>query len=805
MNELTQNELNTEMTSIGIGRYRNKVEGAQSRSMESETSYGQRLIRGALPNYIKAIDEAKKTWKKVKNKGQWQIDLLEMPSEKIGFLVIRTVLDQLTRNTKMAALCSKVGNVIDYQIRSEFLVRNNPKGEGIVLGALRKRGWTGAKNHVRLSIEHEVEKGLMPEAPSWSRRDVVAGGLNLVEILKSSTGIIEYRFVTDTGRRNPTRYVTASPETLKWIGDFNYHKEMLSPFWLPTVDTPQEWKNIWEGGYKTEDTDLPKLPFIKTTNMDFLRGIEGKLEEPMEACNLVQQTPWKINDEVLATMSWAWKNSVKVGGLPSRDDEVLPDVPEDFYDNKDSNLRWRRMASGIHKRNMGTRSKRLLVAKVLYLAEKLAGNRFFYPSHCDFRGRVYNIPAFLGIQGADTCRGLLKFARPKRIKTDTDYKWLAVQGANTWGYDKVTLNDRVAWADDFAKDAIRIASNPTKELIWTEADDPWQFLSWCFEFAELKNTGKLDSCIPVNMDASNNGLQILSMLTRDEYGMTATNVLPTDTPADIYATVAQQAESILKAQAANGDAIANAWLGFGLNRKTTKRPVMCYSYGLTEYSNRAYISEWYEDQIHGEGRTRPFSDDDKYLAIHVLAKAVWQGIESVLDKPKQCMDWFQECAGILSAEGQPLSWVTPSGFPVHQEYHNFTSKKIKTWISGNATHVRYREEDERLSKVRQRNGVSPNFVHSLDAAALHKTIIKANKEAGIYDFSFIHDSYGTHATGCEELSTTLRDVFISMFSVDLLRDWKHQLEHTTQLSLPEPPTYGSADISQIKNSTYFFS
>ena len=805
MDKLTQAELNTDMTTIGVGRYRNKVESARSRGTESETSYGQRLIRGALPAYIKALNEQKKIWNKIKNKARWQREILEMKSDKIGFIVMRTVLDQLHQQSKLVSLSNKVGNALFYQQKCDWAVRNNVKGEGIILGAKRRSGTVAKRAHIRKSMQHETEKGLMESYDNWTRRDIVACGLNLVELLRTATGVLKYVNVLEQGRRKPTRFVTASDETLEWIDEFNYHKELLSPFWLPTVDTPAEWESIWEGGYRTDESELPKLPFIKTTNMEFMRTLDGKLEEPMEACNLLQQTPWKINDEVLATMDWAWRNSVKVGGLPNRDDEVMPDIPTDFRENEDSNRRWRRMAAGIHKRNLSTRSRRLLISKVLYLAEKLSGNRFFYPTHCDFRGRAYNIPAFLGIQGPDVCRGLLQFARPQRIKTDEDYKWLGVQGANTWGYDKVTLEDRLEWANNFAKDAQRIASNPTKELIWTEADDPWQFLSWCFEWATLHNTGKLDSYLPVNMDATNNGLQILSMLTRDEYGMAATNVLPTDLPADIYAVVAQQAELLLRDEADAGCPIAAAWLGFGLNRKTTKRSVMCYSYGLTEYSNRAYIDDWYSEQIHDGGRTKPFDDDDRYFAISVLAKAVWRGIESVLDRPKQCMDWFQECAGILAADGKPLSWVTPSGFPVHQEYFNYHDQKVVTWISGAATHVKFREDMDKLSKRRQVNGVSPNFVHSLDAAALHKTVIECNKQAGIYDFAFIHDSYGTHATGCGEMSRILREVFLEMFSVDLLRDWKHQLEDNTQLVLPEPPTYGTADISKITNSTYFFS
>ena len=804
MASLSQDELNEEMTTIGVGRYRNKVEGARLRGSESETPYGQRLIRGALPAYTKAIDDAKEQWRKVKNKARWQREVLEMPSERVGFLVMKTVLDQLHLNIKMSSLSNTVGKALFYERKCEWVVRNNKKGEGIILGAKRRRGMLAKEAHVRRSVKHETNKGLMEEYDDWTRRDIIAAGLNLVELLLDTTGIIKYVGIKEIGRVRPTRFVTASDETLNWIEEFNHHKEMLSPFWLPTSDTPVEWKSVWEGGYQTDENDIPKLPFIKTSNMEFLRSIQGKLEEPMEACNLIQQTPWRINRDVLGAMKWAWENSVKVGGLPSREDEIMPDRPEDYHDNEEANLRWRRMAAGVHKRNLSTRSRRLLLSKVVHLADKLIDTRVFYPSHCDFRGRVYNIPALMGIQGPDTCRGLLQFARPSRIKGDDAYKWLAIQGANTWGNDKVTHNERVLWAEEQVKEAVKIAADPTNNRLWTEADEPWQYLAWCFEWAKLHNTGKLDSYLPVNMDASNNGLQILSLLTRDEFGMLATNVLPTDAPADIYKVVAIRAENTLKSQAADGCALSNAWVNFGIDRKTTKRPVMCYSYGLTEYSNRAYIDDWYSEQIHDNARPKPFDDEERYVAINILAKAVWKGIESVLDRPKQCMDWFQECAAALAVEGKPLTWTTPSGFPVHQEYFNYQNQQVKTWINGKATHVMFREDSDKISKTRQKNGASPNFVHSLDASALHKTIIRANKEAGLYDFAFIHDSYGTHATGCEALGKVLRDVFVDMFSVDLLRDWKHQLE-AQGVELPEPPAYGNADITKIRSSTYFFS
>jgi DNA-directed RNA polymerase len=97
-------------------------------------------------------------------------------------------------------------------------------------------------------------------------------------------------------------------------------------------------------------------------------------------------------------------------------------------------------------------------------------------------------------------------------------------------------------------------------------------------------------------------------------------------------------------------------------------------------------------------------------------------------------------------------------------------------------------------------------VHSLDAAALHLSVYNAHKELGIHDFSMIHDSYGTHSNNCADFGKVLRNVFSSMFSVDLLDDLKHQLEHQLpDITLPPIPQYGNLNPDLIKESKYFFS
>ena len=194
------------------------------------------------------------------------------------------------------------------------------------------------------------------------------------------------------------------------------------------------------------------------------------------------------------------------------------------------------------------------------------------------------------------------------------------------------------------------------------------------------------------------------------------------------------------------------------------------------------------------------------MATNYLAGLLWRGIEEVLEKPKECMKWFQACSRLISDKQRPLIWKSPSGFPVVQEYKKMDSQRVTTWVSGEATWIRFNEESDEICKRKQSNGVSPNFVHALDAAALHKTVVRANKEAGIYDFAMIHDSYGTHANRCGDLGKILREVFVDLFSVDLLSDWSTQLSvQHPDISFPPPPEFGTAKITKIHDSTYFFS
>jgi len=806
METLTQSELNEDMTTLGTGRYRAKVESAKSREAELQTPYGQRLMRAGLPALNQAITDWQKGLAKVDNKARFQLDSQDLDPKVLSYISIKVLLDCITQKKSLSSIAIFLGARVEDELRCQFLVANNEaKGKGIILGAVRRKGTAAKVRHIRSSMKHETEKGLMNAWEPWSHRDKLNLGLQMTELVRVSTNLVEYTYILEKRRKRPTRYVNATADTLQWIEEFNENREFIEPFWLPTVELPVSWTNIWDGGYDREHTYLPKVPFIKTNNMDYLRSIEGSLPEPMEATNLIQQTPWTINPVVLKVMEWCWENNVIVDGLPAREQEELPPIPIDFKENKESNTLWRRMAAKVYNNRLSNTSRRLLVSKILYVAKKLEGKRFFYPSHVDFRGRLYNIPAFLSIQGPDISRGLLQFHRGEKIRDEKDARWLAIQGANTYGNDKVTLEKRVQWAEDYAETAIAIHESPTTNLQWMDADEPFQFLAWCNEWGQYKKTGKLVSYLPVNLDGTNNGLQILSMLMRDEYGAKATNVLAEDEPQDIYRIVSDLVLEKLEADKENNHPYAERWIQFGIDRKLAKRPTMVWPYGGTFYSCRDYVDEWYQDTLRKTRCANPFTEDERYKVTGYLSKLTWSSINEVLEKPKDCMNWLQSCAKALAEHGEPVSWTSPSGFPVLQSYKKTTAQNVRTNINGSGTYIKWYKDSDDISPRRQKQGISPNYVHSMDAACLAKTVVECNK-LGIYDFAMIHDSYGTHAANCDTLSRILREQYYSVFKVDqleaLLKDLKERYPH---IEFPDTPEYGNADLSEVLRSQYFFS
>ena len=196
-------------------------------------------------------------------------------------------------------------------------------------------------------------------------------------------------------------------------------------------------------------------------------------------------------------------------------------------------------------------------------------------------------------------------------------------------------------------------------------------------------------------------------------------------------------------------------------------------------------------------------------AAKYLAKHVFNGINEVVVGAKEVMDWLKTIAQIHGKERLGISWVTPIGFPVLQAYAKTKGMRVKTHFGGLRTRLTLKTSDTtKLDTRKQTSGISPNFIHSLDASHMMLTVNSCVNE-GITDLAMVHDSYATHACNTGELNYLLRKAFVEQYTPNLLEEFRNQitskLPENVAKRIPAVPPMGTLDINEVLESDFFFS
>ncbi len=530
------------------------------------------------------------------------------------------------------------------------------------------------------------------------------------------------------------------------------------------------------------------------------------------ACvNAIQQTPWRINGFVAQTIRQCWDSGQTWEGLPPKDNLSLPKYPfskEPKFLNDEEKIKFKefkRERNKIHSFNNKSMSKRIQVERTIQLAEEYSHReKMWYVWQLDFRGRKYPVESFLSPQNADYSKALLEFANPATITNDEEARWLAIHGANVFGVDKVSLEDREMWAYMNVENAVDVYNDPLTNKWWQEADKPWQALAWCYEWALYSNARQFgehfETHLPCASDGSCNGLQHLSAMLRDKEGGRAVNLLPSEVPQDIYTDVAKRATELLQQQDTQ---LAKELLDVGVCRKLTKRPVMIVPYSGTRHACTEYIKESLEEKCKGRN---PWNDDFFKPSMY-LSGFVWQAINEVIVSAHSVMDYVKDLARLYAKQGKMFEWHTPTGLLVRQTYNEQRKLRIATHLNGSVVRLNYSKPiDDSVDARKAASGASPNLVHSLDAAALTFTVGKC-VENGVTDFAMVHDSYGTHSPNMPMLNDKLREAFVEMYKEhDVLQNLYDSAVTTLTegTDVPLPPTKGELDIEEVLKSDYFF-
>lgn len=800
---LMARQLSIEADMIGLGRdrYLRHIQDAKARGQESATDYGVQLLRSVVGPLADRIEAYKAEGKKDAGRAHVARPYLEVIDAPVAaFITARVVLDAVSGDPlPVQTVAYKIGCMLEDEGRIGKLAKEQEPLYRVLKRDLKKVFNKSQKSKRKIFRKYQTEAGV--EWVDWPQTDKVHLGVKLMDFLRETSGVIFTELDGGPVKKRRTR-VYPTPELLEWIQGRVSGSETLCPTWLPTVVPPKPWTSPFSWPYYSPD--VRRRGLVKGARKGYLDELAiADLRVVYRSINALQETAWKVNGAVLRVLETAWEKGIEVGGLPSPEVRaLLPRHSKAEWEAKslEDRIAYKYKAKMVRLAIRQDRQDRLRFFRILGVARRFRDDpRIYFPHQLDFRGRAYALPVHLQPQGEDMSKALLTFAEGHPIVDDDAVKWLAIHGANSYGYDKASLAARVQWAADHTEEVLQVAADPLGNRWWESADKPWQFLAWCFEWAGFAKEGMgFVSYLPVSVDGSCNGIQIFSAMLRDEVGGAAVNLIPYDEPQDIYQRVADGVVERLKV---DPSPLAAQWLAFGVDRGVTKRCVMTLPYGSTRFAARQFIVDAIAKKI-ANGSHEVFRKADK--AAQFLVNHVWEAISDTVIGARMAMAYLQEIAAAVAGEGIPLHWTAPSGFICFQSYRKSTIKRIRTDFAGTSLLLGMREETSEVDRRRHCNGVSPNLVHSLDAAVLAFTV-DASLDAGIKAFAMVHDSFGTHAAKVSALSVCLRHAFVGTFASNVLADFTKQVHAAApHLPLPPMPAMGTLNLESVLEAEYFF-
>jgi len=769
----------------------------------------QSLLNRSLESLSEAIRDWKREWgtRDGHRPEAWGLTQ-EIDNDVLAYLTLKLVLNNsgLTRPVRATATAVSLGSTIEAEACYAAMRREKPG----VFRWLKKHGrMDNATFKYRASALRKARGWSGFEWEAWASRQKLLVGTALLAMVESDLGIIELQTIYETtpgGPRRQRSIYSLTDKAHQWLETQDMRLQWSHPVFLPMVEEPVPWTSVMGGGLVTFE-----LPFCKSDDLQWIADQESRdLTWVFGAMNAIQRTPYIVDRDTSEMLQHCWQESWPVKGIPELNPVPVPPQPAEAQPGDDEWKLWKVQVAKTNAHNSREQSRRFSLVSTVKAARAFSDDVIYFACQLDSRGRLYPTNSQLSPQGPDQQRGLLRFAEAKRLTTEAQWQWLQVHGANNWGIDKAAYSDRVEWVETNEEVILRVAEDPMSERMWLDADKPFTFLNWCFDYTEALTTER--SSIPVALDATCSGLQHYSALLRDEAGAEVTNLVGSDAPADIYHRVADLILDRVESDAAEGKSIAKQWLDSGLiNRTLAKRPTMTTPYGVTDHGVMVQTTDLLRQiQTANHGKI-PFEDSDALRDPSVyIAPIIIESIRGSAPRAVEAMQLIRELVGKLAAAGAHARWTVPwTNFEVRQGYERSSQRRVKTILNGEIRKFVLRDRAGGVSRRKSQHSAPPNLIHSLDAAHLMMTVLRMEQESPTpISFSMVHDSFGVHAADAPLLADTLRQSFVELYRDPSL--FEHLLD---EMALPlglkaselvGSPTLGRLDLSEVLDSPYFF-
>lgn len=643
--------------------------------------------------------------------------------------------------------------------------------------------------------------------------------------------------------------------TVTWAKNIDLLCKIAHKF-IPLIIQPRPWQSPYGGAYYGAYQPFAKLLRLYDGDNTFIKDYQKRLStvdltQIYDAINALQNTAWRVNPDIIKVANAILDNGGNLGNLPQT--EPYATLPKLSNPTDDELKEHKRKAVALYRREEARKSKAWRALIAIKTAESYAKyDELYFPWNMDYRGRLYPLTATLSPQGDDLQKSLILFKNPVPCKNEDDWKWLAIHGANTAGMDKIPFDERIAWVKAHEDAIMAAAADPLQDTRWhslSSGESPMCFLAFCFEWAKLQAyIAKHGSCIgfasglPIAFDGTCSGLQHFSALLRDEIGGHAVNLTDTGQVQDIYTIVADKVNLRLLKDAVSGTSdeakkaddgtplhypdgsprmkygtktLAQAWVTYnrdkfgtdGIKRKVCKRSVMTLAYGSGQYGFKEnLINDIIKPYRFEHPDDSPFTPYNTHQASVYMARLIWDGVKNTVVKAVEGMSYLKKLSTLVSNDANVVTWLLPDGLPVQQNYIVEASHAVQLPLAGKKLRFYYKEATGAIDKRKQRQGVAPNYIHSLDAYHM-RCVIRAATAEGITNFAMIHDSFGTDMGRAADLYRIIREQFVAIYDGhDHLQDFAKEMVDLieTGSELPDPPKFGKLDIRGVMKSQYCF-
>lgn len=750
----------------------------------------------------------------------------DLPPDQLAFLALNGLVSAALSGTPLSACMVRIGSAVAVERWVALTRRSDPDKVKKLLrnGRLLRGVPEDARRLARFMAKHGSDPAGLDNQALFDVAAPLVGAAWDSGLFERASERDEDGFCLVFLTEDAAQQLAALDESLPW----------QRPRLLPMVVQPGGWEEPDRAPYLTPQHRLylHVLGRAKGRSRTVLKQHwkRDSLRPFRTAVDTLGEVPFRVDAETIDAIRFCWDSRLVVGDVPSRDrleyvePEGLAGMGEDRR-KEEWKIRKEYRDLNLLNRTLGAELlKDLDAARMMSCYPAI-----WHPHYADFRGRLYTASS-LSHHRSDYLRAAFRFARPVELGEDGG-KWLARHVANAATGKRYGKLDKEPWAvrEAFARDdtglLTEIATNwRERPELWSQGvDHPFQFLQACQEWRRyLLHDGQPEgfrSDIIVGLDATCSGSQHYAAVLRAEEEGTLVNLLPADRPADVYAVVADRVRGLLRSLAGSAEdsesLVANQWLDYGVERGTIKRQVMTFLYGSEVYGFKRQLKKDLMDPLKrkvllGQLGKHPFDGDDgSFKACLLMARVIWQAVQSVFPRTVSGMAWLHDAGSLCAKHGLGVEWTTPSGFPAVQRYERGDTKEVRFTLGRASARLNLAtDERKKLVSHKQRNGLPPNFIHSLDASHLHLTVC-AMAERGVRDMAMIHDSFGTHAGNTELMARTLRETFVQMYTendpLDAVYRWALQaLPGKSGEKLAPPPTKGGLDISGVLSSPYFF-